>query len=523
MDIKRDSKYYVTGYKGEDSTKAPFYTRALFFDSIQGNLNRELIGNFNEMIYQHNDYDKYSLIDMNINSVPKKIIIINASSDDLPTSYETARVFKSESKRRGWDIDVNVVNTNNELVNQLDKKPEQVLVISQCVNKKVYNKDLAIQLRNRDIIVVPGEYTAPGSIFSNKDKTYQLLSDNGKRWDMVAKYEKVDVNKKSIEEVVDNIIDVVDKLSLHLGKNKFFIKPVEGGGGLGGFRLIKYEGEYIIPDLSKVTGDTGSINPIYIDIDLNDQKKIKELLYIYNLFKSDKNLYRSYIHVNIQGKHEEQVKNFKDYLINCKIKQGRKMASIRKSKKEIKERLCYAIDKFENKFKKRYIPLVNEHIDFGNWGLRAHFRLNKQGPKLETVYARIFQLAFTPEGVGYVGSDNISNKQTGELEIMRLTPLNNIMVDAVGGKEKLLSILYKCSNVFVKLINLLPPDEKRKVPLRIQLDIAAVSGLIGEVNADTARGLCLASSWNKFVENTTEWFIDAIKYYSWRKKQHANL
>ena len=146
--------------------------------------------------------------------------------------------------------------------------------------------------------------------------------------------------------------------------------------------------------------------------------------------------------------------------------------------------------------------------------------MTRQGPRLETMYHRIFQLGFTEEGLGYLGADNISNKQTGDIEITRLGPLNPIMVDSIGGKEALFDTLLRGVKALVLLSDFAPHGERRHVPLRAQLDLAAVSRRIGEGNADTARGLCLASRWSGFVENAAEWFEDSLSYYCWKKKNN---
>jgi len=519
--INREPIYYATGYKGSNHSKAPFYLRALVFDKKTGRLTRHLIDEFNRRI--RHKFKNHSLLTGPLKFFPKQIIIINASSDNLPTSYETARIFKYRCNMEKWDVEyIKVVNSKQELVQSAEKFPDKTLVVSQCVNKKVYDINLAKNFYKRNIVVVPGELTAPGSIFSDKDKTYKLLSNDGKKWDMVARYKKIDVEGKGVEEVVEEILGIVDKFFSQFNKNQFFIKPVEGGGGLGGFRLIKSDTGYIIPDLSKVTGETGNINLAYININLDNEAKLKELLWIYNLFKSDKRLSGNYIKIDIEGKNEEeQLNNLRKYLNKVRKKRSKILQQLQSTRKETKRLLISAIEKYEQKFGYRYIPLVNEHIDFGTWGLRAHFRLSKEGPKLETIYTRIFQLAFTPEGVGYVGSDNISNKQTGELEIKRLCPINQVMLDAIGGKEALFEVLFKGVKTLIALISLQLKRERYRIPFRLQLDLAAISKLIGEVNADTARGLCLASPWGFFVKNASEWMEDSLRYYSWSKETHT--
>jgi hypothetical protein len=144
--------------------------------------------------------------------------------------------------------------------------------------------------------------------------------------------------------------------------------------------------------------------------------------------------------------------------------------------------------------------------------------MSANGPLLEAMYHRVFQLVFTEEGIGYLGSDNISNKQTGELEIQRLGPINDIMLKAVGGKSSLFDTLEKGVNALTALADLLSEEDFARVPMRAQLDLAAPAKRIGEGNADTARGLCLASRWTVFVENAREWAQDCLSYYNLKKR-----
>jgi hypothetical protein len=327
---------------------------------------------------------------------------------------------------------------------------------------------------------------------------------------------------KTVEDVVGGIFDAIDELEKEIGENTFFVKPHEGGGGLGGFRITKTQKGYIIPDLSKVSGDLAEIHPTFLDLDVTNEAKVRELLWIYRLFSSNEKMTSNYILLDlpIEGADDATaIKVLKNYLQGCAEKREHKLASILITPDEARKKLVSAIKIFEKKFNRRYIPLVNEHIDFGLWGLRAHYRLSHKGPRLETIYHRIFQLAFTEEGIGYLGSDNISNKQTGELEILRLGPINEIMLEAVGGEETLFGTLLKGAEALAALAELVPDEEKNRVPIRLQLDLAMISQRIGEGNADTARGLCLASRWTEFVQNAREWFEDSLVYYAWKKGQ----
>ncbi|MBD3426442.1 MAG: hypothetical protein GF409_04350 [Candidatus Omnitrophica bacterium] len=518
--IERDPRYYVTGYDGRDPYKAPFYINALSFDGEEGGFNCSLIEKFNEFIRGHRISSSCRLegsFKKDSVKVPSRIVVVNASHDDLPTSYETARIFNDFCREKGYAAEAVVVNTREHLLKEVNVDPEETLLVSQCVDKNVYNVALAEELAQKGTVTVPGRVTAPGSVFSDKDSTYRLLSEEGSDWSKVARYVKVPVEGKSVEEVVDELFQAVDELEQLTGDITFFVKPHEGGGGLGGFRITKVKEGYIIPDLSKVSGDLSEIHPTFIDFDLSSEAKLRELLWIYRLFAGNDKMSENYLKVKLPVMNKDQTEAIgilKEYLAGSEIKRHKKLAGMVLSPEKARSTLVEAIKIFEKKFYRRYVPLVNEHIDFGLWGLRAHYRLSTEGPRLETMYHRIFQLGFTEEGLGYVGSDNISNKQTGDLEITRLGPVNPIMLEAIGGEQALFDSLLKGAEALAELNDLLADEEKGSVPLRLQLDLATISRRIGEGNADTARGLCLASRWSDFVRNARQWLEDSLVYYT---------
>ncbi|MDP8258754.1 MAG: hypothetical protein P9L90_04970 [Candidatus Aadella gelida] len=519
--IDREAKYYTAGQDVNDPRNAPFYLRALVFDGQENEFGVGLVEEFNGFIKEkYSDKLNYDSCEKYCD-IPKKIIIVNASHDKLPTSDETARVFKDVLEKKRCDIPVRVVNKKEDLLAELEEDDNEILIVSQCVDKNVYNSDMVELLEKKGAVIVPGKTTAPGSVFSDKDSTYRLLSDNGKVWDEVARYRKVETENKTIELTVDGIFRAIDELVEETGDTTFFVKPHEGGGGLGGFRITVTDKGYIIPDLSKVSGDSSDIKPTFIDIDVEGEAKLKEILWVYRLFAGDKKLSANYIGVDLDITDDEasSLKVIKEYLVRSKARKKEKLESMTMDKGTVRAALINAIGIFEKKFGRKYVPLVNEYLDFGLWGLRAHYRLSTEGILLETMYHRVFQVAFTEEGLGYVGSDNISNKQTGELEILRLGPVNSVMLGAIGGKTSLFDTLGKGAGALVLLSGLLSDEEKVKTPLRVQLDLAAVSHRIGEGNADTARGLCLASRWSEFVKNTEEWLEDSLRYYAWKKKE----
>ena len=520
--IGRNSKHYTSGYKGSESDNAPLYLRSLVFDSPEGDFNESLIRSFNAFVEKENISKGCGLIlKKEHKTFPKKIVVINASHDNLPTSYETARAFEDYLKRKDIKTPVKVVNTREELLLEVEEDPRGVLVMSQCVNKHVYDVALAEEFTEKGVTIVPGKVTAPGGVFSDKDSTYKLLSDSGKNWSEVARYRKISPSGKTVREVVDDIFIAINELEEETGDSTFFVKPHEGGGGLGGFRITKTSKGFIIPDLSKVTGEEAEVHPTFIDFDTQDEDKLRELLWIYRLFSTDEKMSANYIKVDLpilDAEDDEAISILKKYLEGSKEARHKKLKSLSMSELEAKKKLTEAITTFEKKFSRKYVPLVNEHIDFGLWGLRAHYRLTHKGPILETLYHRIFQLGFTEEGLGYLGSDNISNKQTGDLEILRLGPINEVMLASIGGEKNLFETLLKGAKALIQLSELLPEKDKGHVPLRLQVDLAAISKRIGEGNADTARGISIASRWPEFVRNSEEWLEDSLEYYAFNKE-----
>ncbi|MGM0442186.1 MAG: hypothetical protein ACQEQC_07190 [Elusimicrobiota bacterium] len=488
--MKRESKYYSEG----------LLKAARRFDGSDNEYALNIIKNFNRDIVKEDGFKEISLNLPSGEGIPENIVWIDASQDNLPATSEAQRVVNKGK----------VINTREEILKEMEKKPATTLYLSHCVKKKTYNKNLSLKIEDKGSVASPGPLTAPGGLFSNKLETYKLLLKNFPGKDLVAKFQDAGLkNRKSPEDTARNILDTVDSID---ETDSFFIKPPEGGGGLGGFRLVKIPKNngvrYIIPDLSRVSGDTA--RPHIIDLTVNPEKAgvLEELWWVYNYFKSHKILNKNYIKIDIQSKNDLETilktrKNKKSY-----------------SRKEAVSKLTGAIKKFEKKFNRRYHPIVNHYINFGTWGLRAHYRLTEKGIQLETIYARIFQIKFSKNGIGYVGADNISNKQTGELELDRLVPVNNLMVNAAGGKRRIYRILKKGALGMKALIETLPPNLKDKVPVRAQFDLAPAAGLIGEANADTARGFCLAQNFDSFAKNTRRWYRDSLKYYRYRKQHY---
>jgi len=523
---QRFVELYTLGHKGP-ITSAPFYLHALGFDSGPGELGVELISSFNELAQKDEELSKHALDLSAAEHFPDTIVLIDASNDRLPTGPESFRVLQDEMKRLGINVHCHLVNTKEELLAAVSKNPKSTLVVSECVDSKAYNIEVLDILEGMGVVVLPGRVTAPGGIFSNKGKTYQMLQD-ADRQDLLARYVTVPASQMNTSQVVSAILDNVDKFSQHWNTNRFFVKPVTGGSGVGGFRISRTNSGYFVPDLSKVTGNALEILPIPTDIDPKNDQRLEELLWIFSLFASDPYYSKQYIWVNLdtlKDRHEtgDDKEALRQHLLKTEVLQVSRTEERSLDREGMQDKLETAVRQYEAHFSKRYDPVFCEHIDFGAWGLRAHYRLTQRGMALESIYARIFQLALTEEGVSYVGSDNISNKHTGVLESVRLTPIKEAMVNTVGGRTAFLDLLKRGALAASALVATQEPGLLNRIPVRCQLDIAPIDGKIGEGNADTARGQALGTRWPDFVANMREWFRDCLRYYSMKKSESGSL
>jgi len=514
---QRFVELYTLGHKGPEN-KAPFYLHALGFDGEPGQFGAEIIASFNKMAQEDEELSRYALDVPNATHFPDTIVLIDASNDRLPTGPESFRVLHDEVLRSGINARIHLVNTNEELLEAVRANPRSTLVISECVDAGAYNIEVLEDLERMGVVALPGRVTAPGSIFSNKGTTYQMLREAGQE-DLLARYVTVPASEMNTSQVVATILDSIDELSQEWNTKRFFVKPVTGGSGVGGFRISLTDKGYFVPDLSKVTGDDLDIHPTHMDVGPQDDNRLDELLWIFSLFAADPYYRKQYLWVDMETLgHRYGTNDDRETLRQHLLKTGSIYTAGAEERSLDRDgmhaKLEKAIRRYEAHFSKRYDPVFCEHIDFGAWGLRAHYRLTGRGIQLESIYARIFQLALTEEGVSYVGSDNISNKHTGVLESVRLTPIKEIMADTVGGRSALLDLLKKGGLAASSLVATQKPNLRRRIPVRCQLDLAPIDGKIGEGNADTARGQALGTRWPSFAADMREWFQDCLKQYS---------
>jgi hypothetical protein len=508
---------YTLGHEGSID-EAPFYLHALGFDGKPGQLGAELIAAFNTHAQVDEELSRYALSLPGASHYPETVVLIDASNDRLPTGPESFRILHDEISRLGIEARCVLVNTEQELMAAVNENPRSTLVISECVDAKAYNTEILKTLEGMGVVVLPGRVTAPGAVFSNKGTTYQMLLDAGQE-ELVARYVPVPASEMSTAQIVSTILDSVDQYSREWNTSRFFVKPVTGGSGVGGFRISVTDKGYFVPDLSKVTGEALEIHPVPMDVNPRNDQRLDELLWIFSLFSSDPYYKKQYLWVTLETLRnrygtDNDREALRQHLLSCETIHSARAQERSLDRDRMHAKLEKAIRQYEEHFSKRYDPVFCEHIDFGAWGLRAHYRLTRRGIELESIYARIFQLALTEEGVSYVGSDNISNKHTGVLEAVRLTPITEKMVNTVGGKDAFLKILRKGGLASLALVSTQDIELRQRIPVRCQIDLAPIDGKIGEGNADTARGQALGTRWSDFSDNMREWFQDCFSYYS---------
>jgi len=518
---RRRAELYRLGHSGP-AEEAPFFRHARGFDGEPGEYCAQRIAAFNDAAALDPALTQYRIDLPDADRFPKIFVLIDASNDRLPTGPESYRVLCDHLAAAGIDARCVLVNTREELLDAVRGDPTGSLVISETVDARTYNLEVVEALERLGAVVLPGRVTAPGSVFSDKGATYSMLEQAGHP-ELVAQYEPIRTEERSTEAVVAAILDRAAALSEPWGTRRFFVKPVTGGSGVGGFRLRLTDSGFYIPDLSKVTGKTSAPHPIPLDIDPTDEARIEELVWIFSMFAADPYYREQYLWIDLEELKrrygaDDDCEALRRHVVETAPLDARRAAERSLELEQARSLLLDAVQRFEAHFGRRYEPVLCEHIDFGAWGLRAHYRLTARGIQLESLYARIFQVALTEEGVGYVGSDNISNKHTGKLEPVRLTPIREIMVRAVGGEARFQELLRCGGLASIALIETQPEALRSAVPVRCQADLATISAKLGEGNADAARGQAIGTRWSAFVRDQREWFDDCVKFFAMARR-----
>ena len=431
-------------------------------------------------------------------------------------------------KQLGLSIPIRVLNRREDLLTRAARAPKKLLVISQTAQRSLYDATLAKVLEERGIVVVPGSLTAPGGPLSNKKTTYELLSGNGADEPppnkdghgprLTANYEVVELNGGKPADTAATILDRASMLSKKWGVTTFFIKPQEGGGGRGCFRLDVYPHGFGLPDLSRLGVATDHATPLPLSLDPQNDDHLQAMNWLAHRFEDSPATSKAYISAQRTGDVASPA-DFGELLRNCTPRLESKLRASSRSREDSIRLLADAIKNYEQVFDARYLPLICNWIDFGLFSVRVHLRLSREGPVVETLYARLFPVEFSYDSIGVVGVDSITN-HTGEgMELNRYAPLVPPLVAYAGGAERLCEKIRGAFDAFARFSSLLAPDERSRVPVRAEFDLSPLNGLIAEGNADPVRAQCANSRWDRFSHNCAQWMEDALSYYSWKSQK----
>ncbi len=441
---------------------------------------------------------------------------------------ETARVMRAHLKQLGLSIPVRVLNRREELLARAAKAPKELLVISQTAQKSLYDATLAKVLESRGIVVAPGPLTAPGGPLSNKKTTYELLNGNGAdtgnsktddhRRHLTAGYEVVELNGGRPADTATAILDRASALSRKWDAATFFVKPQEGGGGRGCFRLDVYPNGFGLPDLSKLGVAADSATPLPLSLDADDPNHLRAMDWLVHRFQASPATSKAYIKTQrVGGDAPPEVLG--QMLRNCTPRLESQLRESSLSREDSIRLLADAIENYEQVFDARYLPLICNWIDFGLFSIRVHLRLSREGPVVETLYARLFPVEFSDDSIGVVGVDSITNRTEGGMELNRYAPLVPALVAYAGGAERLCEKIHGAFEAFARFLSLVGTCERGRVPVRAEFDLSPMNGLIAEGNADPVRAQCANSRWERFYENCAQWAEDALSFYSWKSQK----
>ncbi len=497
------------------------------FDSSDGDLNETLIDSLNRWASREPRFENLRILeDAPPFRRPGEILLLDGSPSRLPLTMETARVMRAHLKQLGLSIPVRVLNRREELLARAAKAPKELLVISQTAQRSLYDATLARVLEERGIVVAPGSITAPGGPLSNKKTTYELLNGNGEDTQssgadghrLTAGYEVVELNGGRPADTAAAILDSASALSQKWGARTFFVKPQEGGGGRGCFRLDAYPNGFGLPDLSRLGVATDNATPLPLSLDAENPDHLRAMDWLVHRFQASPATTKAYIKTQkVRGGASPDVLG--EMLRNCAPRLESELRESSRSRDDSIRLLASAIENYEQVFDARYKPLICSWIDFGLFSVRVHLRLSREGMVVETIYARLFPVEFSDESIGVVGVDSITNRTEGGMELNRYAPLAPSLVAYAGGAERLCEKLCGAFDAFERFLTLLEPEERARVPVRAEFDLSPMNGLIAEGNADPVRAQCANSRWERFSRNCTQWAEDALSFYSWKSQK----
>ena len=499
------------------------------FDSPAGDLNETLIESLNQWASREPRFADFRVVkDSSPVRLPGEILLLDGSPSRLPLTMETARVMRAHLNQLGLSIPVRVLNRREELLARAAKAPRELLVISQTAQRSLYDATLAKVLESRGIVVVPGPLTAPGGPLSNKKTTYELLNGNGadaknlhldgSGRHLTAGYEVVESNGGRPADTAAAILDKASALSKKWGATTFFVKPQEGGGGRGCFRLDVYPNGFGLPDLSRLGVATRHAAPQPLSIDAENHDHLRAMGWLVHRFQASPATSKAYIKTRMVGGGAPP-DVLGQMLRNCAPRLESELRESARSREESLRLLSSAIENYEQVFDARYLPLICNWIDFGLFSVRVHLRLSREGMVVETLYARLFPVEFSDDSIGVVGVDSITNRTEGGMELNRYTPLVPPLVAYAGGAERLCEKLRGAFDAFARFLTLVDPSERGRIPVRAEFDLSPLNGLIAEGNADPVRAQCANSRWARFSENSAQWAEDALSLYSWKSQK----
>ena len=503
------------------------------FDSAVGDLNETLIERLNQWAAREPRFADLRIRKEDIPARrPGEILLLDGSPSRLPLTAETARVMSAHLKRLGLSIPVRVLNRREELLARAAKAPKELLVISQAAQRSLYDANLAEVLETRGVVVVPGPLTAPGGPLSNKKTTYRLLNggglvgkdteENGDGRRLTASYEAVELNGEGPEAAAAAILDAAFALAQKWGARTLFIKPQEGGGGRGCFRLDVYSNGFGFPDLSRLGIAADSAMPLPLSLNAENDAHLRAMGWLMRRFRASPATSKAYVKTRSAAP-EISEDAFPDALRqtlrDCAPRLDAQLREASHSRKDSIRLLANAIENYEQLFGTRYLPLVCDWIDFGLFSARVHLRLGREGPIAETLYARLFPIEFSDDSIGVVGVDSITNRTEGGMELNRYAPLVPALVAYAGGAERLCEKIRGAFHAFARFLSLVSPEERGRAPVRAEFDLSPLNGLIAEGNADPVRAQCANSRWLRFSENCAQWTEDALSFYSWKSRK----
>ena len=499
------------------------------FDSNAGDLNETLIDRLNHWASREPGFASLRIReDAPPTRRPGEILLLDGSPSRLPLTMETARVMSAYLNRLGLSIPVKVLNRREELLARASRAPGELLVISQTAQRSLYDATLARVLESRGVVVVPGPLTAPGGPLSNKKTTYELLNGsganeknpaaNGHGHRLTTDYEVVKLKGGRAEDTAAAILDAASALAKKWNTGTFFVKPQEGGGGRGCFRLDVYPKGFGLPDLTKLGVAADKMMPLPLSLEPENHDHLRALGWLVDRFQASPATSKAYIKTRKAGD-GDLPDVLGQMLRNCgpRLESGLRESS--RSRTDSLRLLASAIENYEQAFGARYLPLICNWIDFGLFSVRVHLRLSRQGPVVETLYARLFPVEFSDDSIGVVGVDSITNRTEGGMELNRYAPLVPALVAYAGGAEQLCVKIRGAFHAFARFLSLVDPGERGRIPVRAEFDLSPLNGLIAEGNADPVRAQCANSRWDRFSENCAAWAEDALSFYSWKSQK----